>query len=93
MSHWLAALRASLQPAGHGLDEVRAWLLRRHRPVGGWQFERRFLVFPIPVWRPRVCAADHQPWPEACPVIRALRADDPELDHAVESGYLPNLLR
>lgn len=81
------------QLATQGLDEVRAWLLRRHRPVGGWQLKRRYLVIPYPVWQPRVCAADGRPWPDACPALRALRADDPELDHAIESGYLPRLLR
>lgn len=79
---------------GPSVDEVRAWLLRRHRPVGGrWRIERRLLLIPFPVWEPRVCAADRRPWPDDCLAIRVLRAGDPELDHAVESGYLPDQFR
>lgn len=74
-------------------SEERARLLRLHRPVGGWSIRRRFVVIPYPVWQPRLCATDHHLWPDECPVIRALRAEDPELDYAIESGYLPAVLR
>jgi hypothetical protein len=75
------------------LNEVQMWLLRRHRPVGGWRIKRRYVIIPYPTWTPHVCAADLKPWPDECLVMGALRAEDPELDHAIESGYLPRILR
>jgi hypothetical protein len=72
---------------------TREELMRQHRPVGGWSIQRRYIVVPVPVWTPRVCAADGELWPDDCPVIRSLRADDPELEYALYSGYLPDVFR